>query len=126
MELEFFDYFKGVIDSSASPIVICNLDYRIIYANPTAVRTYACSKIDCLKGASLRLYFNEEDLSKLDMTIEWFKEAPCNNKVFAFHDDAENKDVYIRAIRDEQGGLIGFFNYHEFREPEKGKQFDMD
>ena len=35
-EMELYDFFKGIIDSEEGPIVLCNLDYRVIYDNPAA------------------------------------------------------------------------------------------
>ena len=124
--MELVDYFKGAIDTLTSPMVICNLDYKIIYMNKAAKKAYQSRRKNDMYCTSMRCYFNEEALSKLDMSIEWFKEDTKNNKVFAFHDDEQNQDVYIRAIRGEDGTLQGFFNYHESREPEKGKEYDLD
>ncbi len=124
--MELIDYFKGIIDTAKSPIVVCNLDYRIIYMNKAAIESYQTKYHNEMTGTSVRRYFNEEALSKLDMSIEWFKEGLDNNKVFAFHDDNENKDVYIRAIRNADKELIGFFDYHEYRDPEQGKEYDLD
>ncbi|NLT07944.1 MAG: hypothetical protein GXY08_00325 [Ruminococcus sp.] len=124
--MELIDYFKGAIETLSSPMVICNLDYKIIFMNKAAKKRYQPHWKTEMNGTSMRCYFNEEDLSKLDMSIEWFKEDINNNRVFAFHDDEQNQDVYIRAIRSEDGTLQGFFNYHESREPEKGKEYDLD
>ena len=60
------------------------------------------------------------------MTIAWFKESVNNNKVFAFYDEARNTDVYIKAARNEDGELIGFYNYEELRSRETGREYDMD
>lgn len=124
--MELVDYFKGVIDTARSPIVICDLDYKIIYMNKSAVKIYQTRWKNDMYGTSIHCYFDEEAFSQLDMSVEWFKEDKNNNRVFAFHDDNDNQDVYIRAIRDQNGDLIGFFNYHEFRDPEKGKEYDLD
>ena len=118
--MELIDYFKGIIDASKSPIVVCNLDYRIIYMNKAAIESYQTKYRNEMTGTSMRRYFNE------DMSIEWFKEGLDNNQVFAFHDDNGNQDVYIRAIRNADKELIGFFDYHEYRDPEQGKEYDLD
>ena len=34
--IDLTDFFKGIVDSEEGPIVICNLDYRIVYVNPKA------------------------------------------------------------------------------------------
>lgn len=124
--MELVDFFKGVIETSKSPIVICDMDYRIVYINSEAEAFFKRQNKNIKTGVSVRIYFNEETLSKIDMSVEWFKEDVNNNKVFSYHIDEGNQDVYIRAIRDDEKNLIGFFNYHEFRDPEIGKQYDVD
>ena len=57
---------------------------------------------------------------------KWFKEDRKNNKVFAFHDNTNNMDMYILAIRNTKGELIGFYGRREDRTPDQGKIFDLD
>ena len=121
---ELFDFFKGIIDSEEGPIVLCNLDYRIIYENPAALSYY--SSISPITGRLLSTIMDEEMMSKVVMSVEWFKEDTKNNKVFALHDSKNNMDMYILAIRNDKGELIGFYGRREDRNPEDGKEFDLD
>jgi hypothetical protein len=123
-ENELFDFFKGIIDSEEGPIVLCNLDYRIIYENPAAMMYYAPAAP--ITGKLISTLMDEEMMSKVDMSVEWFKEDRKNNKVFAFHDDTNNMDMYILAIRNTKGELIGFYGRREDRTPDQGKIFDLD
>lgn len=123
-EMELFDFFKGIIDSEEGPIVICNLDYRIIYVNPKADISYSAASP--LSGKLLTTLMDEEMMSKVVMSVEWFKEDEKNNKVFALHDNKNNMDMYILAIRNDKGELIGFYGRREDRNPEDGKEFDLD
>lgn len=123
-ENELFDFFKGIIDSEEGPIVLCNLDYRIIYENPAAMLYYTPAAP--ITGKLLSTLMDEEMMSKVDMSVEWFKEDRKNNKVFAFHDDTNNMDMYILAIRNTKGELIGFYGRREDRTPDQGKIFDLD
>ncbi|WP_295073338.1 hypothetical protein [Ruminococcus sp.] len=123
-ENELFDFFKGIIDSEEGPIVLCNLDYRIIYENPAAMMYYTPAAP--ITGKLLSTLMDEEMMSKVDMSVEWFKEDRKNNKVFAFHDDTNNMDMYILAIRNTKGELIGFYGRREDRTPDQGKIFDLD
>ena len=120
------DYFRFIIEAAEKPIVICNTDFRIIYVNEMAKKKYESKLSHKLAGTSVRIYFDEESQTKLDMSVEWFKEDVSNNKVFAFHDDTHNEDVYIKAARDAEGNLIGFYNYIESRKNETGKEYDLD
>lgn len=123
-ELDLTDFFKGIVDSEDGPIIICNLDYRIIYVNPAADSYYA--GVAPLAGKLLSTLLDEEMLSKVTMSVEWFKEDRKNNKVFAMHEDKYNMDLYILAIRNSRNELIGFYNRREDRTPDQGKEFDLD
>jgi PAS domain-containing protein len=123
-DTELLDFFKGIIDSEEGPIVICNMDYRIIYENPAAIQYYAPASP--LTGKLLETYMDDEMMSKVVMSVEWFKEDKNNNKVFALHDDHNNMDMYILAIRNSKSELIGFYGRREYRNPDEGKMFDLD
>ena len=43
-----------------------------------------------------------------------------------YHDDKENKDVYMIALRNEEGNLIGYYEKHEYRNPETQSPYQFD
>ena len=122
--IDLTDFFKGIVDSEEGPIVICNLDYRIVYVNPKADVYY--EPVKPLAGKLLATLMDEEMMSKVVMSVEWFKEDVKNNKVFALHDKVNNMDMYILSIRNSKNELIGFYGRREDRTPEQGKEFDLD
>lgn len=122
--IDLTDFFKGIVDSEEGPIVICNLDYRIVYVNPKADVYYEPVKPHA--GKLLATLMDEEMMSKVVMSVEWFKEDVKNNKVFALHDKVNNMDMYILAIRNSKNELIGFYGRREDRTPDSGKEFDLD
>ncbi|MBR0511140.1 MAG: hypothetical protein IJJ81_01025 [Ruminococcus sp.] len=122
--MDLTDFFKGIVDSEEGPIVICNLDYRIVYVNPKADVYY--EPVKPLAGKLLATLMDEEMMSKVVMSVEWFKEDVKNNKVFALHDKVNNMDMYILAIRNSKNELIGFYGRREDRTPDQGKEFDLD
>ena len=48
-----------------------------------------------------------------------------NNKVYTFRNEKENKDVYMIALRNDAGELIGYYEKHEYRNIETMKLYDM-
>lgn len=129
--MEMTEFFKGIVDTSENPIVICGLDYKVLYANPVAEKFYKMSgpeyrKTEKLAGSKLELFFNEESMSKIRMTMEWFKEDVKNKKVFAFHQKETNSDMYVAALRDSKNHLIGMYSRMESRVPDTSKEFDID
>ena len=123
-EFELTDFFKGIVDSEEGPIVICNMDYRIIYLNPSAMDYYKSGHN--MQGTLLESFMNEELMSMVRMSVEWFKEGRDNNRVFTFHDNKKNLDMYILAIRNGSGDLIGFYGREESRTPDQSRPFDLD
>ena len=122
--MDMTEFFKGIVDLEEGPVVICNLDYRVIYTNPAADTYYM--RVSPLKGRLLSSVMDEEMMSKVVISVEWFKEDRKNNKVFGLHDKTNNMDMYILAIRKENGELIGFYGRREDRNPDSGKEFDLD
>ena len=115
-------FFKSYVETEEVPVVMCDLDYRIIYANRSALEEFG--KYDLKVGRSLRLYMNEESLSKINVVVEWFKESTDNNSIFVGRIEDENIDLYITAVRDENKKLIGFCNKRRNRSADKCEPYD--
>ncbi|MBO4876630.1 MAG: hypothetical protein J5501_01335 [Ruminococcus sp.] len=118
-------YVERLIDTKPTPVVICDLDYRIVFMNSCAKQRRKLANGESLVGKSLHSFVDVETLTKIDMVVEWFKESKANNKVFSQHTDT-NTDIYIIAIRDEDGELIGFTDIFEERDPDCGETYDLD
>lgn len=124
MELSVF--FKSVIDADNAAIVLCDVNHTIVYMNPAAIRRYEKKGGASIIGHSLLVCHNEESNSIIRMVLAWFEESSENNKVFTLHNDKENKDVYMVALRDDNGNLIGYYEKHEYRTPETSPRYNMD
>ena len=111
-------FFRSIVDSDIAPIVICETDHKIIYMNPAAVERYENKGGAELIGQSLLDCHNDESNEKIKYIVDWFGQDLDNNRVFTFHNPKENKDVYMIALRDEKGKLIGYYEKHEYRTPE--------
>lgn len=116
-------FFKSVLEQDRCPVVICNLQHDIIYTNKSARERY--KKHGELVGKSIFDCHNAESNAKIREVVEWFAKSPDNNLVFTFHNDKENKDVYMVALRGENGELIGYYEKHELRNHETMKMYDL-
>ncbi len=116
--MELSKFFKSVIDQDQCAIVICNLEHEIIYMNPAAIARYAKSGGAELVGKSLLNCHNEESIAMIHKVLDWFGESREHNRIYSFRNEKENKDVYMIALRDEDGTLIGYYEKHEFRNVE--------
>ena len=120
--MELSAFFKSVIDQDRAPVVICDLEHTVVYMNPASVARY---HVD-LTGKSLKNCHNAESNKKIDDVVDWFKKDTKNNIVYTSRNDKENKDVYMVALRDESGALIGYYEKHEYRNPETQEFYKME
>lgn len=107
-------FFKSVLDQDTAPIVICDLEHTIVYMNPASIARYRTD----LTGRNLKACHNADSNEKIDCVIAWFKESRDNNIIYISRNDKENKDVYMVALRDNIGTLIGYYEKHEYRNRE--------
>lgn len=108
------DLFKSVIDADEAPVVICGMDNIIAYMNPASVTRYG----NDFTGQNIMEFHNEISREKIYRVIALFKEYPEVRKVYTYRNDKENKDVYIVALRNGDGALIGYYEKHEYRNAE--------
>ncbi|MBO5317769.1 MAG: PAS domain-containing protein [Oscillospiraceae bacterium] len=113
------EYFKSVLDQDVSPVVICDLQHRILYMNPVAVTRYAGAGGEKLIGKSLMDCHDPCSRERIRQVLNWFAEDSSHNRIHTFHNEKENKDVYMVALRSERGELIGYYEKHEYRNREK-------
>ncbi|MBQ7898201.1 MAG: fatty acid/phospholipid synthesis protein PlsX [Clostridia bacterium] len=118
--MEISPFFKSIIDSDSAPVVICDLNHTVIYMNPASIKRYHTD----LTGKSLKACHNAHSNEKIDKVVSWFQKDPDNNKVFTYHSDSENKDVYMVALRDGET-LIGYYEKHESRNGEKERPYNV-
>lgn len=123
--MELSSYFKSIVEQDNSAIVICNLEHDIIYMNPAAIARYEKRGGAKLIGSNLLNCHNEQSAEKIRNVISWFMESTEHNRVYTFYNEKENKDVYMIALRDDVGTLIGYYEKHEYRNREQGTLYDM-
>ena len=115
-------FLKSVLDADTAPVVICDLEHTVVYMNPASIARYHTD----LTGKSLKACHNAESGAKIDRVVAWFAESKDNNIVYTSRNDKENKDVYMIALRDDNGTLIGYYEKHEYRNRETKELYQMD
>lgn len=116
-----YNLFKSVIETDRSAVVICDVNHTIVYMNKVAVRRYHKD----LTGSSLLDCHNAKSNEIILKIVDWFKECRDNNMIYTFHNEKENRDVYMVALRDDEGSLIGYYEKHEYRNPETAIAYDF-
>lgn len=117
-------FYKSILEQDRSAVVICNLKHEIIYMNPAAVNSYEKWGGNKLLGKCLLNCHNPESREKIQQVVDWFKADENHNIVYTFHNEKQNKDVYMVALRDE-GELIGYYEKHEYRNRETMNLYDL-
>ena len=112
--------FKSIIDQDTAPIVICDMQSVIVYMNPSAIKRYHGD----LTGSNLHSCHNAKSNEMIDKVLLWFEKDKDNNSVFTYHSDKENKDVYMIALRDDDGSLIGYYEKQEFKNREAAAPYE--
>lgn len=123
--MELSKYMKSIIDMDRSSVVICSLDHKIIYMNPAAIGRYEKRGGKDLIGKSLMNCHNEKSNEIIKNVIDWFAKSAENNMIYTYHNEKENKDVYMVALRDDDETLIGYYEKHEYRDRETAKLYDF-
>lgn len=113
--------FKSILEQDKAPIVVCDTESTVVYMNPSAIAHY---KRD-LTGKSIKECHPSAANQKIDRVLDWFAKSKDNNVVYTFRNDKENKDVYMIALRDGDGILIGYYEKHEYRNRETARLYDI-
>ena len=100
-----------------------DLNHTIVYMNPAAVRNYAKHGGAALIGRSLLHCHNASSNSRIQEVVDWFAASPEHNIIYTYHNEKQNKDVYMVALRDADGTLIGYYEKHAFRSPETMERY---
>lgn len=115
-------FFKSLIDQDPAPVVICDLEHTICYMNPASIARYHKD----LTGKSLIACHKTKSAQLIDRVVAWFASNPAHNSVHTFYNEKENKDVYMVALRSNDGTLIGYYEKHEFRNRDMTPFYFMD
>lgn len=117
--------YRSVLEADRAAVVICDLEHTIIYMNPAAEERYRKRGGKELKGKNLLDCHNEKSREMIVKVLELFKESKENNMVYTSYNEKENKDVYMVALRDDGGELIGYYEKHEYRDRETAKMYEL-
>ena len=123
--MDLTKYFKSIVEQDRCAVVICNLEHDIIYMNPAAIERYKKSGGKALIGKSILVCHSSQSGELIQKAVLWFSESKEHNLIYTFHNEKENKDVYMVALRDEDGTLIGYYEKHEYRNAETMERYNF-
>jgi PAS domain-containing protein len=117
--------FKSVLEADREAVVLCALDHTIVYMNPAAIRRYEKWGGAALVGKSLLDCHNGRSRGLIGQVVDWFRASADHDLVYTFYNEKENKDVYMAALRDDGGELIGYYEKQVHRDRETMKLYDL-
>ena len=123
--MDLTQFYKSVLDQDTAPVVLCDVNHTVVYMNKAAYKRYEGRGGDDLLGKSLMRCHSQKSAAMIQSAVDWFAKSPDNNILYESRNDEENKDVYMVALRDDTGKLIGYYEKHCYRTNETGKLFDM-
>ena len=123
---DIFPFLFSMVEEDHCAIVICNLEHEIIYMNPAAVERYGKWGGVSLLVINLLDCHNAHSVQMIKEVLDWFRESADNNRVYTSYNEKENKDVYMIALRNAEGDLIGYYEKHEYRNRENRKMYGME
>ena len=123
--MDLFPFFKSVLEQDRCAVVLCDLEHTIVYMNPAAGERYAKYGGMELVGKSLLDCHSPHANEMIKKVVAWFAESAAHNLIYTFRNEKENKDVYMVALRDDDGKLIGYYEKHEYRNRETMPLYDF-
>lgn len=113
--MELGAFFKSIIDQDDEPIVICDMMDTIVYMNPSAMEMYSDESGGNLIGRSIMDCHPPQANRRIKEVAEWFMRSCDNNSVHTLYMELRNVDVYMVALRSDDGELIGYYEKHVTR-----------
>ena len=107
--------FKSIIDQDTAPVVICDTAHFVIYMNPAAVEHYSDRGGSSIIGRLIFDCHNPRSGEAIRRVFDWFAKDKGNNIIHTMFLERTNEDIYMVALRDEDGELIGYYEKHESR-----------
>lgn len=119
-------FLRSMAEQDPMPVVVCNLRHEIIYMNPAAVEHYSDRGGENLIGLIIFDCHNPRSSEMIKKAVEWFSESTENNVIHTFYSEVQCKDVYMVALRDRDGSLIGYYEKHESRKRDSMPFYQMN
>ena len=96
-----------VLDSFIDPVLVADTEHTVIYMNAAAVDHYTGG--ETLMGTSL-LDCHNEDSQKVMIEVLAALRAGEEERLIS---DDEKRRIYMRAVRDEEGEVVGYYERYE-------------
>ncbi len=100
-------FLRAILDSDPDPVLVADLEHRIVFMNRAAVSHY--SKGEALLGTNLLDCHNECSNRVIIEVLDALREGEEERLIT----DNERHRIFMRAVRDRDGTLVGYFERYE-------------
>ena len=96
-----------ILDSLTEPVLVGDTDHTVVYMNRAAAEHYSGG--EALMGTSLLDCHNENSGLIMKEVLEAMRGGEEERLIF----QNDEKRIYMRAVRDESGELVGYYERYE-------------
>ena len=100
-------FYESLLNSLKDPILVADTQHIVQYMNKAAINHY--EEGESLIGSNLLLCHNQESQKMMIDILEEMQNG-LDEKLIT---DNEKHRIFMRAVRDENGELIGYFERYE-------------
>ncbi len=101
---------SAILDSLKSPVMFCDLDHTIRYMNQPAIKHYKDG--ESLLGKSVLDCHNEKSQRQMVDILKRMQNDGLEEELIV---ETPKKRVWMRAVRDLNGMVVGYYERYEFR-----------
>jgi PAS domain-containing protein len=98
---------EAILDSLIDPILFVDTGHKICYMNKAAISHF--EEGENLLGRSLLDCHNDQSIQLIIETLEILKGGEVERLIT----DGDEQRIYMRAVRGEDGALIGYYERYE-------------
>jgi DUF438 domain-containing protein len=106
----------AILDSLKEPILFADTNHMVLYMNRAAIAHY--SKGDSVLGHSLLECHNETSEKLLNEVLAALQAGEEERLTI----DDETRRIHMRAVRDTEGNLLGYYERYEPPSSDRSKQ----
>lgn len=104
------EFMIAVLESIKDPLVLVDLDHTIVFLNKAGAENYSKWGGAALVGKSLLDCHNEESCRVIKEIVAAMQAGEDERLISS----SERRSIYMRAVRDAGGRLIGYYERYEW------------
>jgi PAS domain-containing protein len=101
-------FMAAILDSLKDPVLVADTEHTILYLNRAAIAYY--EEGESLLGRSLLDCHNERSCHMMVEILAAMQQERLEEQLIT---DNEKRRIFMRAVRDPQGRVLGYYERYE-------------